>query len=258
MADRVDAPTASDVLGARVFVGDLDRAVAVVTRRAASRRGGYVCQCNVHVLVEAQRRGEVLASLRDAWCVFPDGAPVAWLQRRLGEGGARQVAGPDLMLRVLDSGRPHGLRHFFLGATDETLALLRDRLATRLPGVMVVGDHAPPFAPEWAPDAAVAASVLDADPHVIWCALGAPKQELWMRAHARQFPSSLLVGVGAAFDFHAGVKARSPRWMQRLGLEWLHRLAREPARLGPRYVSTNARFVVLAGRELVRDHARSR
>jgi N-acetylglucosaminyldiphosphoundecaprenol N-acetyl-beta-D-mannosaminyltransferase len=258
VADDVEAPNRPDVLGVPVFVGDLDRAVGTVIARATSRRGGFVCQCNVHVLVEAERHDDVLACLREAWCVFPDGAPVAWLQRRLGYGDARQVAGPDLMFRLLDEGQRDGLRHFFLGSTVDTLALLRERLALLVPGAELVGEHAPPFVHAWTPDDRVVSTVRDADPHVIWCALGAPKQELWMCRHAALFPSSLLVGVGAAVDFHAGVKARAPRWMRRVGLEWLHRFVSEPRRLGPRYLSTNVRFAALVGAELVRRHVRHR
>jgi N-acetylglucosaminyldiphosphoundecaprenol N-acetyl-beta-D-mannosaminyltransferase len=254
-ADGVHAPPTTDVLGARVFVGDLDEAASLVVRRAVSGEGGFVCQCNVHLLVEAGRHREVMAALEGAWCVFPDGAPVAWLERWLRYSEARRVPGPDLMLRVLDDGRREGLRHFFLGSTEETLVRLRARIASLLPGVAIVGHHAPPVVDRWGPEPEITRAINEADAHVIWCALGAPKQELWMLQHAPTFPS-LLIGVGAAFDFHAGAKRRAPRWMQRSGLEWLHRLSSEPRRLGPRYVSTNVEFVARAGAEVARRRVR--
>ena len=256
-AGGVHALPTIDVLGARMFVGNLDEAGSLVVRRAVSGEGGFVCQCNVHLLVEAGRHREVMAALEGAWCVFPDGAPVAWLERRLGYSEARRVPGPDLMLRVLDDGRREGLRHFFLGSTEETLARLRARIASLLPGVAIVGHHAPPVVDRWLPEPEITSAINDADAHVIWCALGAPKQELWMLQHAQTIPS-LLIGVGAAFDFHAGVKRRAPELMQHFGLEWLHRLSSEPRRLGPRYLSTNARFAALATAELARRHARGR
>ena len=255
-SERAHGPATTVVLGVPLFAGSLERAVATTVRRAASREGGVVCQCNVHVITEAQRHSDVMEALESAWRVFPDGAPVAWLARRLARPDARRIAGPDLMLGVLGEGRHQRLRHYLLGSTEETLASLRTRLETLVQGVRVVGSFSPPVEDRWTPDSEMVAAVNAVEPHVIWCALGAPKQELWMHRNARLFPSSLLIGVGAAFDFHAGVKARAPDWMQRLGLEWFHRFLSEPRRLGPRYLATNARFAALATAELQRRYVR--
>jgi N-acetylglucosaminyldiphosphoundecaprenol N-acetyl-beta-D-mannosaminyltransferase len=237
------------VLGIDCFAGDLREATALLVGRARSRRGGVVSLMNVHVAITAQRDDGLRAALHDAWTVFPDGAPISWLERRRGLLHAQRVAGPDLMLTVLRESVD--LRHFLFGSTPDVLARLGERLPAAVPGLRLAGALSPARGEEH--DAAVIEAVRAAKPDVVWVALGAPKQELWARRHARALEPALLVGVGAAFDFHAGSKPRAPQWMQRAGLEWLHRLACEPRRLGWRYASTNTRFVLSAARELVRD-----
>jgi len=237
------------VLGIDCFAGDLREATALLVDHARSGEGGFVSLMNVHVAITAQRDDGVRSALGDAWKVFPDGAPISWLERRRGAQRAERVAGPDLMLAVLRESLD--LRHFLFGSTPEVLARLERRLPEAVPGLRLAGSLGPARGQE--SDASTIEQVRAAKPHVVWVALGAPKQELWARRHAAALAPALLVGVGAAFDFHAGSKPRAPRWMQRAGLEWLHRLASEPRRLAWRYASTNTRFVYLAARELVRD-----
>jgi N-acetylglucosaminyldiphosphoundecaprenol N-acetyl-beta-D-mannosaminyltransferase len=229
------------------FVGDVADAADAVVRRVGSGMGGYACLANVHVLVTADRESDVQEALDGAWAVFPDGWPVAWLQRRLGAKGAVRVAGPDLMPAVLDRGRETNLTHFLFGSTDAVLDRLESALTSRFPGIRVVGRHAPGFV-DADPSEAEAAiqQIASARPHVVWCALGAPKQERWMHCNADALAPAVLVGVGAAFDFLSETKRRAPKLMRRLGLEWLHRLVTEPLRLGPRYLLTNTKFVFLA------------
>jgi N-acetylglucosaminyldiphosphoundecaprenol N-acetyl-beta-D-mannosaminyltransferase len=156
--------------------------------------------------------------------------------------GARRIAGPDLFAAVLDAGREANLRHFLFGSTPEVIAALSERIRSRFPGIEIAGTLAPQPGEERS--AACVESIRAAEPHVVWVALGAPKQEVWMADHVAALAPALLVGVGAAFDFHAGTKSRAPGWMQTRGLEWLHRLATEPRRLGWRYLSTNTQFAV--------------
>lgn len=233
-------------------VGDLDGAARAVAVRAAGGAGGYVCLCNVHVVTSALHDVELRRALEGAWKRLPDGAPVAWLQRRAGSELAARVGGPDLMPRVVDVGRELGVRHFLLGSTEDVLVRLAETLRRRYPGAEIVGSHSPPFGHSGDSDAAAVAAVRDVRPDVVWCALGAPKQELWMHRNAALLPGVVLVGVGAAFDFLAGTKRRAPRWMRQGGLEWLHRLVGEPARLGRRYARTNTEFVLRCGLELTR------
>jgi N-acetylglucosaminyldiphosphoundecaprenol N-acetyl-beta-D-mannosaminyltransferase len=240
------------VLGVECFAGDPATAARAVAERALAGSGGYCCFCNVHVLGLVQRHENVRRALEDAWIVFPDGAPVAWLQRRFGVVSQR-VPGPDLMPSVLGLGLPAGLRHFLFGSTPQVLDALQERLRAAYPGIRIAGALSPPFELTsehrwgWAMD-----EISRTEPHVVWCALGAPQQELWMHRHANGLSPALVLGVGAAFDFLAGTKHRAPLWMQRCSLEWLHRLASEPCRLSGRYVRTNSAFVLRAGIELLK------
>jgi N-acetylglucosaminyldiphosphoundecaprenol N-acetyl-beta-D-mannosaminyltransferase len=254
--EHTPAPLPTTILGlaAACDVGDVDDAARAIVGRATSGDGGYVCLCNVHVLTTALHDRALRIALAAAWKRLPDGAPVAWLQRRLGSGAARRVGGPDLTPRVVDLGRAAGLRHFLLGSTPHVLAGMRHALESRYPGAELVGSHSPPFAPGPDVDVETLEEIRAVSPHVLWCALGAPKQELWMHRVSPELPGVLLVGVGAAFDFLAGEKARAPEWMRDHGLEWLHRLGSEPARLGRRYFRTNTEFLVRSGLELSRRH----
>jgi N-acetylglucosaminyldiphosphoundecaprenol N-acetyl-beta-D-mannosaminyltransferase len=241
------------IVGVPCFAGRVNDAVGIILERCASGQGGYCCLCNVHVLMTADRDAEVRNSLRHASFVFPDGEPLAWLLRRRGHGNARRIAGSDLLRGVADAGRKVGLRHFLFGSSEPVLDDLARRLKRDFSDVSIVGTHAPRLGgvSEIGIDGIDAIRASEAD--VVWVGLGAPKQELWMYRHAQELQPSVLVGVGAAFDFESGHKSRAPKWMQRSGLEWLHRMGAEPVRLGPRYVKTNARFIArVAGTKLSR------
>lgn len=249
-----EQPAIADVLGTPIFVGDVASGASWLVERALAGAGGYVCLCNVHLFVVARQDGEVGRALADAAMAFPDGWPIAWLQRRLGHRSATRVAGPDLMARAIAEGRSVGVRHFLLGSTEDVLRRLEESLARRFRGVEIAGRLSLPFfeLDELGGMDAAIAEVRRASPHVVWLSLGCPKQELWMLRHAQELAPSLVAGVGAAFDFHAGTKRRAPGWVQRAGLEWLHRLLSEPRRLASRYARTNSEFLLLAGRELLR------
>jgi N-acetylglucosaminyldiphosphoundecaprenol N-acetyl-beta-D-mannosaminyltransferase len=239
-------------LASSCFAGDVDRAVDEILNFAADGRGGYVCLCNVHVLTAALHDPALQRALEGAELRFPDGAPVAWLLRGNGRPHARRVGGPDLFERVIDRGRRVGLRHFLIGSTEPDLARLESTLVTRFPGVRIVGRHAPPYAEKPEVDGAALATARAGGAQVAWVALGAPKQELWMAEAAPALPDTMLIGVGAAFDFLAGKKRRAPAWMQRAGLEWLFRMVSEPRRLTWRYVRANLEFIARIGFELPR------
>jgi N-acetylglucosaminyldiphosphoundecaprenol N-acetyl-beta-D-mannosaminyltransferase len=166
---------------------------------------------------------------------------MVWLGRRRGHPHVRRVYGPDLMLDLL---AVPGLRHFFYGGAPGVTTLLRQRLEARFPSLQIVGAYEPPFRPLTAEElAALARQIAAARPDIMWIGLSTPKQERFMAAHIDLLATTLMIGVGAAFDFHAGRVPQAPRWMQRAGLEWLYRLCREPRRLGPRYLKNNPRFL---------------
>jgi N-acetylglucosaminyldiphosphoundecaprenol N-acetyl-beta-D-mannosaminyltransferase len=251
---EVEMPPTADVLGTPIFVGDVASGANWVVDRALAGAGGYVCLCNVHLFVVARHDDEVRRALAGAALAFPDGWPIAWLQRRLGHRSAARVAGPDLMAGAIANGHSFGVRHFLLGASGGVLRRLEANLRRRFPGAEIAGRLPLPFfeTREFSCTEPTVAQVRRASPHIVWLSLGCPKQELWMLRYARELAPSLVVGVGAAFDFHAGTKKRAPAWLQRAGLEWLHRLLSEPTRLASRYARTNSEFLLLAARELVK------
>jgi N-acetylglucosaminyldiphosphoundecaprenol N-acetyl-beta-D-mannosaminyltransferase len=246
------------VLGVEYFIGDLDSATATVLERARSGRGGYACLCGVHGIVTAQHSDSLMDALHGAWLNFPDGAPVAWLMRRMGAGGARRVAGPDLMPRVIDAGQEAGLRHYLYGSTPEVLERLEERLRERYPQAIVAGRMSPPFR-ELSDEEhdRIADEIAASGADIVWVGLGLPKQDEWLRRNAPLIAPAVGLGVGAAFDFLSGTKPRAPKWARDVGLEWLHRLMTEPRRLARRYAVTNTEFLARAGVSIAGRYGRS-
>lgn len=254
MTNGADTIQRCPVLGTNLYAGGLADAADLVIDRAMSRAGGYVTLTGVHGVTMARGNADVRIAFEEAWMNFPDGAPVAWRQRRSGISGAERVGGPDLMPLVLDRGVRFGLRHFLLGSTPRVLNALEGRVTAAYPGVRICGSLSPPFRPlSEDDDREIAAQVLATGPDIVWVGLGAPKQDLWCHRNAGRLQPALCVAVGAAFDFLAGTKRRAPAWMRRSGLEWAHRLVRDPLKLGPRYLRANSQFVALTAAELVAE-----
>lgn len=247
-------PGAVDILGVRVHATSYADATARIVRWAERGESRYVCCANVHVVMEAQDSPPFAEVLHDAALVTPDGMPLVWFARGLGIAQPR-VYGPDLMLHVCASAAAHAIPIGLYGSTDDTLDALQRSLHARFPGLVVAYRHAPPFRAERSDeDEAVVAACTRAGVRILFVGLGCPKQELWMAAHAGRIPAVML-GVGAAFAFHAGKVAQAPAWMQGAGLEWLYRLSREPRRLAGRYLRHNPRFVARALPALLRQRA---
>lgn len=244
------------VLGTPIDALGLAGALQRIEQWAAARESRVVCLCNAHSLVTAQQDEAHRRALHDADLAAPDGAPVAWLMRRRGVPQQTRVAGPDLMWAACAQAARSGQGIYFYGGEPHTLGRLQQRLQTQWPTLRVLGAHAPPFRAATPEEDALDVARINASGAVlVWVGLGCPKQEAWMAAH-RGRVQAVMVGVGAAFDFHAGTRPRAPRWMREHGLEWLHRLASEPRRLGPRYLATNSRFIAAALREQWRGSGR--
>jgi N-acetylglucosaminyldiphosphoundecaprenol N-acetyl-beta-D-mannosaminyltransferase len=241
-----------NILGVGVSAISMATALASIEFWIGSRRRHYVCITGVHGVMESQRDPELRRIHNAAGMVTPDGMPLVWLLWANGHHDAGRVYGPDLMVAVLGRSMERGLRHFFYGSSEATLERLQARLQARFPGLHIAGSYSPPFRPLTATeDAAVVEMINGAHPDVVWVGLSTPKQEHWMAGHRDLIEAPVLIGVGAAFDFHAGVVRQAPRFMQRSGVEWLFRLAMEPRRLWRRYLRNNPAFVLrISGQKL--------
>jgi len=234
-----------DVLGVRVSAIDPAMALERITGWIERRERRYVCVTGVHGVTESLRDPELQRIHNESGLTTPDGMPMVWCGRRAGATWMRRVYGPDMMSDVLQQAAQRGWTSFLYGSTPDTLALLESRLVAKFPGLRIVGTWSPPFRDLSAEEELdMVQRINAAAPDLVWVGLSTPKQERWMHRHRDGLHAPVLLGVGAAFDFHAGVKRQAPRWMQRSGLEWLFRLASEPRRLWRRYLVGNTRFVM--------------
>jgi N-acetylglucosaminyldiphosphoundecaprenol N-acetyl-beta-D-mannosaminyltransferase len=245
-AARTSSIARLDLLGVGVSAVGMETALACIEGWIRERRRDYVCVTGVHGIMESLRDDAVRRAHAAAGLVVPDGMPLVWLLKEAGFLGVGRVYGPDLMLAALARGEAAGYRHYLYGGTPATLARLRSRLGARFPRAAIVGAHAPPFRPAGADETEDMLTAIDASgADIVWVGLGTPKQELWMAKHRARLAAPALIGVGAAFDFHAGTMRQAPARLQRLGLEWAFRMAMEPRRLAGRYLRNNPSFVFL-------------
>jgi N-acetylglucosaminyldiphosphoundecaprenol N-acetyl-beta-D-mannosaminyltransferase len=243
------------ILGVPVAITDYAETIDVMDGLVSSGERGYVCAAPVHALIVAQDDEDMLGALRSSTLVVPDGMPLVWAAKLLGENLLDRVYGPELMLRYSDRCAASGHRVWLYGGRDQgSLAQLALSMRRRHPGIKIVGGYSPPFrALTGEEEDDLARQINEARPDVLWVGIGVPKQEKWM-AHMRdRLEVPVMCGVGAAFDFHAGRVPMAPRWMQERGLEWLYRAAQEPKRLLPRYLSTNPRFVASFARQYLAE-----
>jgi N-acetylglucosaminyldiphosphoundecaprenol N-acetyl-beta-D-mannosaminyltransferase len=250
---RSEIPSRS-ILGTRIDCTCYAEAVEQVAGLAESG-GGIVCVASVHGVMEAYDDPEFQAIMNGADLVTSDGVPLVWALKLLGLPQASRVYGPTLTPELCGYAAQAGIPVGFYGGGDDVLARLQRTLMRRFPDLQIRFAFAPPFRPlSSEEDAALVSSIEDSGARILFVGLGCPKQERFMVAH-RESLSCALVGVGAAFDFIAGVKSQAPAWMQRNGLEWLYRLATEPRRLWRRYLYNNPRFVWAFARQLWREYA---
>ncbi len=246
------APLKRNVAGVEISTTSYDEVVACCEKWIERRREGetaparYICVTSVHGVITARDDASVRRILNAADIATPDGMPLVWALRSFGFKNQQRVYGPTLMLDLCTNAERKGHRIFLYGGTEESLAHLRERLAARFPRLLIAGSYAPPFRPLTAAERReVEWRILASRADLCFVGISTPKQEQFMYEHREALPGVIMIGVGAAFDFHAGRVRQAPEWMQRAGLEWFFRLAMEPARLWRRYVLVTPRFLPL-------------
>lgn len=238
------------MLGVGISLINMRTALDQLDRWIASRERQYVSVCTVHTVMECRRQPDLRRIVNAAGMTTPDGMPLVWLSRLAGHHDVSRVYGPDLMLAEMQSSVARGHKHFFYGGRAGVAGRLADVMRRRFPGLQIVGTLTPPLAtaaelcnPE------TAGSINRAAPDVVWVGISSPKQEFWMACMRPLLEAPVLIGVGAAFDFHSGNQAQAPGWMQRASLEWLFRLVHEPRRLWRRYLVDNPWFLFELARQ---------
>ncbi len=235
-------------------ITDYEQVIDWMEAMITSGRRGYLTAAAVNLIMSAQEDLETRAAVLGATLAVPDGQPLVWALHALGHRDATRVYGPDLMAfycaRAARTGTPI---YLYGGRSPEALALLEARLRERFEGLAIAGGFSPPFRELSAEEEDRASEEINSSgAQVVWVGTGQPKQEKWMLRMRPRLDAALLVGVGAAFDFHAGLIPQAPRWMQRNGLEWSYRLAREPRRLWRRYARYNPMFIASFARQYAR------
>lgn len=242
--------TSGSVLGVQIDALSWEAALERMLGWARARESRYVTICNVHVVVSASRDEPYREVINGSDMATPDGAPVAWMLRRLGFANQSRISGPDVMWELCARAANEGLPIYCYGSTANTLGLLETRLRAAFPALRMTMESPPFRALTDEEDAAAVERINAGGAGIVFVGLGCPKQERWMAEH-RGRVNAVMIGVGAAFDFHAGTVQRAPSWMRDNGLEWLHRLASEPRRLWKRYMVTNTLFIAGAARQLL-------
>ncbi|AKG21128.1 WecB/TagA/CpsF family glycosyltransferase [Calothrix sp. 336/3] len=232
------------ILGMRVDATSYQDATERIIDWAKAGKRGYVCAANVHMTMEVYDHPLFKQVVNNADLVTPDGVPLVWALNALGVKNASRVYGPNLTLDVCEAAAKHGVPIGLYGGTPESLSAFTSFLSQRFPNIQIVCKIAPPFRGlSFEEDEVYTQQIVDSGAKILFVGIGCPKQELWMAAHKQRI-SAVMLGVGAAFDFHSGRVKQAPNWMQKRGLEWLFRLIMEPKRLWKRYFKHNPRFVL--------------
>jgi N-acetylglucosaminyldiphosphoundecaprenol N-acetyl-beta-D-mannosaminyltransferase len=247
-------PAEAPLLGVPLAVTTYDKALDWMDATVAAGRKGYICVAAVHTVMACQEDPELRAAVNGASFTVPDGQPLVWAMNLLGHRLPDRVYGPELMERACERAAASGTRIYLYGGRNQgALVQLTLNLRRRFPGLRIVGGYSPPFR-ELTPgeESQIVDEINQSRADIVWVGIGVPKQEKWMARMRERLDASVLVGVGAAFDFHAGLVPQAPEWMQRVGLEWVYRLAHEPRRLWKRYLRYNPLFVTGFARQYAR------
>jgi N-acetylglucosaminyldiphosphoundecaprenol N-acetyl-beta-D-mannosaminyltransferase len=248
------------VLGVPLALTDYEKTLDWMDAAIAHRSKSYLCVAAVHTVMLCQEDAELRDAVLNSDFTVPDGTPLVWAMNALGHDLPSRVYGPDLMERACERAMTTGVRMYLYGGRNQgALVQLALNLRRRFPGLQIVGGYSPPYRELTDEETtAVAGEINRSRADIVWVGIGAPKQEKWMARMRDCLDAPVLVGVGAAFDFHAGLVPQAPAWVQRLGLEWLFRLATEPRRLWRRYARYNPLFVRGFAMQYLRHRWRAR
>ena len=254
----VEYPRTVDVLDVPLALTDYSQMIEWMDGCVRHDHRGYVCVCNVHAVMAAGEDPELRSALDGASINVPDGQPLVWAINALGHSLTGRVYGPELMWRASAHAASTGTRFYLYGGRNQgALVQLALNLRQNHPGVQIVGGYSPPHRPLTGEEEdAIVDEINRSRADVVWVGIGVPKQEKWMARMRDRLDAPLLIGVGAAFDFHAGLVPQAPFWLQEAGLEWAYRLGHEPRRLWRRYVRYNPRFLAAFAGQLA-QHRRS-
>lgn len=232
-----------DVLGVNINVTNMKETVSYIEENIEALKAKYICVSNVHTTVMSYEDDEYKNIQNSGAMALPDGGPLSVVSRMRGFKKAQRVTGPDLMEEIFARSKEKEYKHFFYGSTNETLNTLKEKLNIKYPGISIVGIYSPPFREITKDEDDEIINMINViKPDFVWVGLGAPKQEVWMYNH-KDVINSLMIGVGAGFEYHANKIKRAPMWMQKSNLEWVYRLYQEPRRLWKRYFVTNFKFI---------------
>ncbi|MDD5691136.1 MAG: WecB/TagA/CpsF family glycosyltransferase [Candidatus Omnitrophica bacterium] len=246
------------ILETKISAIDMHNACLFIEEAIAKRRKKYICVCPVSTIMECRRNKKVLNSVNSADLITPDGMPTVWIGRIKGHKNIKRVYGPELMQEICSISVKKGYKHYFYGSSQDTLNQLQKKLKDKYPGLIISGSFSPPFRQLTEEESArIVGEINNSNPDVLWVGLGSPKQDLWMYEYRDKLNAPVLIGVGAAFDFLAGIKLQAPGWIRNNGFEWLFRLMTEPKRLWRRYLVDGSLFVYYVLIELFLNRFRS-
>jgi N-acetylglucosaminyldiphosphoundecaprenol N-acetyl-beta-D-mannosaminyltransferase len=241
-----------DVISAKISAVTMSAAIDLIFNSIESGHGGYVCFANVHTAVMARYATDYRDVLEQSLMTMPDGRPLFWMGKLLGHKNLEHLPGPDFLPGLFSCHKDTPLRHYFYGSTGETLNKLITNLKNKYPNELIVGYESPPFRKLTIDEERKSIEAMrSSGADVIWVGLGAPKQEKWMCRNWQELRPAVILGVGAAFDFHASQLDRAPAIMYKFGIEWLYRLYKEPRRLWKRYLVTNSLFIYLVIKDYI-------
>lgn len=240
-------PQRANVLGVGISAINLETAEALIDAALQNGVRSYICVTSAHGVIEAQRDPQFRTILNRSFLTTPDGTPTVWLGRLQGYTNMSRVFGPDLMVRICQLSRRKGYTQFLYGGAPGVAQDLKTQLEARFPGLRIVGTYTPPYRPLSREEGAKLVEAIGrVRPDVMWVGLSTPKQERYMAEYSGRLETKLMIGVGAAFDYHTGRIKNAPQWVKDAGLQWLHRLVQHPKALFSRYLITVPAFAFRA------------